>query len=73
MYHCARDLIYLRAGKHSHVAKKCNEKGLVIVREYVGNCCASLEMQGFSLTLLRLDAEMEELLAAPAEIPIHVF
>lgn len=58
---------------YNEVAKKCDEKGLVIVRDYVGNYCTSLEMQGFSLTLLKLDDEIEELLAAPAEIPIHIF
>jgi dihydroxyacetone kinase len=30
-------------------------------------------MAGFSLTLVKLDAELEALLDAPAEIPIHVF
>jgi dihydroxyacetone kinase-like protein len=39
----------------------------------VGNYCTSLEMQGFSLTMLKLDKELEDLLNAPAEIPIRVF
>jgi dihydroxyacetone kinase len=30
-------------------------------------------MEGFSLTLVKLDAELEELLAAPAEIAIRTF
>lgn len=30
-------------------------------------------MAGFSLTLLKLDDELEALLAAPAEIPVRVF
>jgi dihydroxyacetone kinase len=30
-------------------------------------------MAGFSLTLLRLDAELERLLEAPADIPWKVF
>jgi dihydroxyacetone kinase len=30
-------------------------------------------MAGFSLTLVQLDYEIETLLNAPAEIPIHVF
>ena len=46
---------------------------MTVVRNYVGEYCTSLEMAGASLTLLRLDAEMEKLLAAPAEIPIRVF
>jgi dihydroxyacetone kinase-like protein len=47
--------------------------GLEIVRNYVGNYCTSLEMAGASLTLLKLDKEIEDLLAAPAEIAVRVF
>jgi len=54
-------------------AKKCGEKGLVIAKNYVGNYCTSLEMAGFSLTLVRLDDELEGYLNDPAEIPIRVF
>lgn len=54
-------------------ARKCAADGLNIVRNYVGNYCTSLEMAGFSLTLLKLDDELEALLAAPAEIPVRVF
>ncbi len=54
-------------------ARKCADKGLEIVRNYVGEYCTSLEMAGFSLTLLKLDDELEKLLAADAEIAIHVF
>jgi len=60
-------LLYRRA------ALNCQEQGLTIVRSYVGNYCTSLEMAGFSLTLIRLDDELERLFAAPAEIPIRVF
>ena len=54
-------------------AKKCAEKGLTIAKNYVGNYCTSLEMAGFSLTMVRLDPELEDYLNAPAEIPIRVF
>lgn len=54
-------------------ALNCKAGGLNVVRNYVGNYCTSLEMAGFSLTLLRLDDEIERLLAVPAEIPIRVF
>jgi dihydroxyacetone kinase-like protein len=49
------------------------EAGMTVVRNYVGEYCTSLEMAGASLTLLRLDPELETLLAAPAEIAIRVF
>ncbi|MDR2974590.1 MAG: dihydroxyacetone kinase subunit DhaK [Propionibacteriaceae bacterium] len=55
------------------VAKKCEAAGLTIAKNYVGNYCTSLEMQGFSLTLSKLDDEIEGYLDAPASIPIRVF
>ncbi|HWW63388.1 MAG TPA: dihydroxyacetone kinase subunit DhaK [Sphingomonadaceae bacterium] len=58
---------------YRRAAERCKEAGLTIARNYVGEYCTSLEMAGASLTLLRLDKELEELLAAPAEIPIRVF
>jgi dihydroxyacetone kinase-like protein len=54
-------------------AKKCKDKGLTIVKNYVGDYCTSLEMAGFSLTMVKLDDELIEYLNAPAEIPIRVF
>jgi len=54
-------------------AKKCAGKGLTIGKNYVGNYCTSLEMAGFSLTMVKLDPELENYLNAPAEIPIRVF
>ncbi len=51
----------------------CRDRGLTVGRNYVGEYCTALEMAGFSLTLIRLDAELEPLLAAPAECPLRVF
>ncbi len=42
-------------------------KGLRIARSLVGNYITSLEMQGFSITLLKLDEEMKALWDAPVE------
>ncbi len=62
--------LYLLYGyAHEQVVKR----GMKIKRNYVGNYCTSLEMAGFSLTLVKLDPELEDLLAAPAEIAIRVF
>ncbi|MGK2927746.1 MAG: dihydroxyacetone kinase subunit DhaK [Lysobacterales bacterium] len=58
---------------YRHAAKKCEEAGLEIVRSYVGNYCTSLEMAGMSLTILRVDDEIEDLLAAPADIAVRIF
>ena len=51
----------------------CRDRGLTVVRNYVGEYCTALEMAGCSLTLIRLDAEIERLLAAPAECAVRVF
>ncbi len=42
------------------------ELGLTVARNYVGEYCTSLEMAGASLTMLKLDGQLEDLLAAPA-------
>jgi dihydroxyacetone kinase-like protein len=49
------------------------DRGITIARSYVGEYCTSLDMAGASLTLVRLDDEIERLLAAPAEIAIRTF
>ena len=48
-------------------------RGIEVSRSYVGEYCTSLDMAGASITLVRLDDEIEELLAAPAEIPLRTF
>ena len=60
-------IIYRRA--HRQLA----EKGITVGRSYVNEYCTSLDMAGASITLVKLDDEIEELLAAPAEVPIRVF
>ncbi len=47
--------------------------GIKVKRSYVGEYCTSLDMAGASLTLVKLDDEIEKLLAAPAEIAYRVF
>lgn len=46
--------------------------GLKVRRAWVGEYATSLEMAGASISLLRLDAELERLLDAPAESPFLV-
>jgi phosphoenolpyruvate---glycerone phosphotransferase subunit DhaK len=50
-----------------------DDRGLNIRRSYVNEYCTSLDMAGLSLTLCRLDDELDDLLAAPADVPIRVF
>ena len=49
------------------------DQGITVGRSYVGEYCTSLEMAGASITLVRLDDQIKQLLHAPAEIPIRVF
>ena len=58
---------------YREAALLAKEAGFEIAKNYVGNYCTSLEMQGFSLTMLQLDDEIESLLNDPAEIAIRVF
>ena len=45
------------------------EKGIRIYKTFVGNYMTALEMAGCSLTLMKLDDELKELLDAPSEAP----
>jgi phosphoenolpyruvate---glycerone phosphotransferase subunit DhaK len=49
------------------------ERGITVTRSYVNEYCTSLDMAGASLTLVKLDEEIDSLLSAPAEVPIRVF
>ena len=42
-------------------------KGIKVYRTFVGEYMTSLEMEGFSVSLLRLDDELKALLDAPAD------
>ncbi len=53
--------------------KKLAAQGIKVFRSYVGEYCTSLEMAGAHISLLKVDAELKELLLAPAEIAYRVF
>lgn len=52
---------------NNHVHDVLEKKGIKIYKTFVGNYMTSIEMQGFSLSLLRLDDEMKALLDSPAD------
>jgi dihydroxyacetone kinase-like protein len=54
---------------YNQVAAFAKAKGLKIVRNLVGNYITSLEMQGFSLTMMRVNKEIVELWDAPVFTP----
>ncbi len=51
---------------YSHVAEILAEAGIRIRHRFVGNYFTSLEMMGASVTLTRLDGELDRLIATPA-------
>ncbi|WP_165068511.1 dihydroxyacetone kinase subunit DhaK [Marisediminicola senii] len=53
--------------------EKLAARGITVARNYVGEYCTSLDMAGASITLVKLDDEIERLLEAPAEIAVRVF
>jgi len=62
--------LYIAAGIVHEILK--NRK-LKVFRTYVNNFCTSLDMEGCSVSLLRLNEEFKRLLLAPADIPIKYF
>ncbi|WP_428483199.1 dihydroxyacetone kinase subunit DhaK [Rhodopila sp.] len=51
---------------YGHVDEMLRARGITPRHRFVGNYFTSLDMMGVSLTLTRLDAELDRLLAAPA-------
>ncbi|GAA1812980.1 dihydroxyacetone kinase subunit DhaK [Agromyces neolithicus] len=56
--------LYLAYG---HAASLLADRGIEVARSLVGNYITSLEMQGMSITLLKIDDEMIELWDAPVQ------
>jgi dihydroxyacetone kinase-like protein len=51
------------------VKQMLDERGIRVGHSLVGEFFTGLEMAGFSVTLMKLDAELKELLTAPADTP----
>jgi dihydroxyacetone kinase-like protein len=51
------------------LAEICQKKGLMLVRNLIGAYITAIEMQGMSITLLRMDDEMLRLWDAPVNTP----
>ncbi len=62
--------LYIAAGIALEILKN---KRLTVFRTYVNNFCTSLDMEGCSVSLLRLNEEFKSLLTAPCDIPIRYF
>jgi len=57
---------------YRYVARELAAKGLSVVAPLVGRYVTSMEMAGASISVIRLDAELEELLGAPARCPFWI-
>lgn len=54
---------------NNHVSDVLAAKGIKVYKTFVGNYMTSIEMDGLSISLLRLDDEMKKLLDAKADTP----
>lgn len=58
---------------NASVARELAARGITVVRPFVGNYMTSLDMAGASISILKLDEEMEKLLHEPANtLGLHV-
>lgn len=55
------------------VAKILKKAGIKVFKSYVNEYCTSIDMAGCSVSLLRLDDRMKELLEYPVDIPYSIF
>ncbi len=55
------------------VAKILKKAGIKVFKSYVNEYCTSIDMAGCSVSLLRVDDRMKELLEYPVDIPYSVF
>ncbi|GHU04672.1 dihydroxyacetone kinase [Betaproteobacteria bacterium] len=53
------------------VALLLQDRGILIYMPHIGEFATSMEMAGLSLTILKLDMELKELLRAPASTPFY--
>jgi dihydroxyacetone kinase-like protein len=58
---------------YGYAHEQLEKLGTKVWRSYVGEYCTSLEMEGFSLTLVKVDEELKDLFMAPAEVAVRVF
>jgi dihydroxyacetone kinase-like protein len=54
---------------YRRIDKILKQKGIAVLHVYVGEFATSMEMAGFSISLLKLDDELKPLLARPARTP----
>jgi phosphoenolpyruvate---glycerone phosphotransferase subunit DhaK len=58
---------------YGYAHEQATKRGLKVWRSYVGNYCTSLEMAGYSLTLVKVDDRLKEYLLMPAQTAVRIF
>ena len=58
---------------YGRAAQQLADKGINVTRSYVGEYCTSLDMAGASVTLVKLDDQLNQLFEAPAEVAVRIF
>lgn len=56
---------------YRRVHRLLKDMGVSVVMPHIGEYATSMEMAGLSVTIFKLDAELKELLQAPAESPFY--
>ena len=56
---------------NNHIYDVLCENGIKVYKTFVGNYMTSLEQEGLSITLMKLDNQLKELLDAPADTPAY--
>ncbi len=58
---------------YGRAAEQLASQGIKVTRSYVGEYCTSLDMAGASVSLVKLDDELNRLFDAPAEVAVRIF
>ena len=58
---------------YGRAAQQLADQDINVTRSYVGEYCTSLDMAGASITLVKLDKELNDLFDAPAEVAVRIF
>lgn len=54
---------------HNEIMRELAEKDIIVARSFVGNYMTSIDMAGASISILKLDEELESLLDDPSDTP----
>ncbi|MEA4821881.1 MAG: dihydroxyacetone kinase subunit DhaK, partial [Erysipelotrichales bacterium] len=53
------------------LSQRLKEMGCTVFMPHIGEFATSMEMSGFSISILKLDEELKRLLAAPCKTPFY--